>query len=127
HESFPWTGSNSDRALVEQLRHMIRHEQEVIAAMARFLARQHSGPPYLGAFPTNFTSYNFLEADRLLPLLIEHETVDVNDLENDLSLVQDEQARELLDRLLRAKKEHLATLKGTQEPAAATDETVISP
>src|SRR5262249_14114255 len=77
HDSFPWTRANSDQTLMAQIRHMIRHEQEVIAAMARFLARQHSGPPYLGAYPMNFTSYNFLEADRLVPVLIEHEAVDI--------------------------------------------------
>jgi hypothetical protein len=121
HESFPWTRGNSDRALLETIQHMVRHEREAVTAIARFLQTQRSGPPYLGAYPMNFTSYNFLQADRLIPLLIGHEEADINDLENDLDLVNDDEARGRLDRLLRAKKEHLAALKELQAKPVAAD------
>jgi hypothetical protein len=119
HESFPWVRGNSDRLLLDQVATMVGAEREAATAVARFLGKNRSSPPYLGAHPMNFTSYNFLEADRLLPILIEHQNVDVVDLDRDLAKVKHSEAYAVLHHLLDVKKHHRASLKELQEKLTA--------
>jgi hypothetical protein len=108
-EAFPWTNAGG-LAAVERLRKLIAAEQEAVTALGRFLVRQRLPLPYLGSYPSGFTTINFIALDWLLPRLVAFEKTSVADLEKDLAQVKDPAARGVLEKLLAVKKENLATL-----------------
>jgi hypothetical protein len=120
-EAYPWTAArgNAARATLQAL---IREEADALAALGRWLTRRRVPLPYLGAFPTGFTTINFLALDYLLPRLRDLQREAVARLERDAHAVTDPEARAQFDSLLTLKKRHLATLEslasGAGVPAA---------
>jgi hypothetical protein len=108
-ESFPWT-SVSDRDVVAKVQQLTDEERETLAVLARYLAKNRLAPPYLGAYPSYFTSYNFLALHRLLPLLIEHQKRGVEELQRDAAALNGE-TRQQVEPILEMKKRHLQTLE----------------
>jgi hypothetical protein len=108
-ESFPWTVPDEHEA-VAKLQELIREEKDAVAALARYLAKNRLAPPYLGAFPSYFTSYNFLALHRLLPMLIDHQKHGVLELQRDVAALHGE-TRLQVERLLEMKKRHLKELE----------------
>jgi hypothetical protein len=104
-EAFPWTPTE-DEAEIERLKQMAGEQSEAIARLMRFLQRQHAPVPYLGAFPTSFTSVNFVTLAYLRPILLKHAEHEIPLLERDLAQVADTVARALLTDLLALKKRH---------------------
>ena len=117
-ESFPWTTSR-DGATLEALHALVREERDGAAALSRFLQKNRLTPPYLGAYPSYFTSYNYLSLDRLVPLLIDHQKSHIAALEDDLSGIPDGEARKQVQQLVEMKKRHLKELEALARPAAA--------
>lgn len=115
-ESFPWA-RGKDAEIFHKVQELRRREQQAIAEISRYLVKQHSTPPHFGPYAMYFTTLNYLSLNRLLPLLVEHQTADVQNLENDLDKVVDAQGKELLRSLLEIKKENLATLTELAAPA----------
>jgi hypothetical protein len=108
-ESFPWTTA-PEQEIVAKLQELTREEKDAVTALARYLAKNRLTPPYLGAFPSYFTSYNFLALRRLLPMLIEHQQQAIAQLQGDVSALHGE-TRQQIERLLEMKKRHLKELE----------------
>lgn len=108
-ESFPWTTSKNLHAL-PVIFDMVKEEQEGTAAIVRLLLKNRLRPPYLGAYPMSFTTINYMSLDFLLPYLIDFEKHRIAELEKDIPVVADDEARDLLKSLLEMKRRHLLTL-----------------
>jgi len=109
-ESFPWNVPE-DGATVAQIRTLVDEEREGAATLSRYLARNRLTPPYLGAYPSYFTSYNYMSLDRLVPLLVQHQKRGVVDLEADVKAIEDEPTRHQVHGILEMKKRHLRELE----------------
>jgi hypothetical protein len=119
-ESFPWTTQKNHHVL-PVLFEMTKEEQEGAAAVVKLLLKNRARPPYLGAYPMSFTTINYMSLDFLLPYLIDFEKRRSADLDKDLAVVHDDEAKHLLQTLLQMKQRHLATLislTATERPAA---------
>ena len=79
-DAFPWTTSRGEQTL-QTLRRLITEEGRAIAALGQYLVRCHLSPPYLGNYPSSFTTINFLSLDYILPRLVEHERQSLAELE----------------------------------------------
>ena len=120
-EAYPWTAARGHAAL-GALQALIREEADALTALGRWMTRRRVAPPYLGAFPTGFTTINFLALDYLLPRLRDRQREAVAQLERDAHAVIHPEARAQLDGLLALKRRHLATLESlaaTGAPPAA--------
>lgn len=116
-ESFPWTITAADvRPAV--LQQAAADEAEATADLARLLVRHHLSPPYLGAYPMGFTSFNYLALDRLVPLLVQYQLRGIAALHGDGKPLEDEEARDLVRGLLRVKEANLKKLEGLLLPGA---------
>lgn len=109
-EAYPWTNSTEEKALKE-LQTLIAADHEAIVCLGRFLVRQRVPLPYLPAYPSHFTTINFLALDFLLPRLIEQERQSIADLERDLAAMKDPAARAEVERLLALKCRHLPQME----------------
>jgi hypothetical protein len=109
-EAFPWAAPGEEAAL-DRLRKLVAEDRESTAALGRFLTRLRRMPPYLGTYPTSYTSLGFVSLDFLLPRLAEEQRGSVAELERDLAVITDPEARAELERMLAMKRRHLATLE----------------
>ena len=108
-ESYPWTKTNNDPALTTLLQ-LAKEEQDVAAAVVRFLLKRRWRPPYLGAYPMEFTTINYVSLDHLLPRLTEFCKRRLQELEEDARLVADTEAEALIHALTATKRRHLDVL-----------------
>ena len=109
-EAFPWASADEGEAL-SLLRQMVQDEGRAVAALGQFLVRRRIGLPYVGSYPTGFTTINFLALDYLLPRLADAERRSVADLERELAVIKDEAARAPVRNLLDVKRRHLPALE----------------
>ena len=118
-ESFPWTTLDKQSAL-SRLHELAAEEREAAAKVARLLTRRRVALPYLGAFPEEFTTINFIGLDYAVPRLVAYERRAIADLEQDLARLDDEEAKRLVQEVLTLKQGHLKELEGlaTGLPAA---------
>ena len=116
-ESCPWTNSGAD-ARPAVLLQAAQDEAEAGAELARLLARHRLTPPWLGAYPMAFTSFNYLALDRLVPLLVQHQLRGVAALEADLKQLDDKEVRDLVRHLLTVKQATLTKLEALLLPGA---------
>jgi hypothetical protein len=119
-ESVPWTTPKNHYALPVLL-DMVKEEQDGAAAIVKLLLENRVRPPYLGAYPMSFTTINYMSLDFLLPYLIDFEKRRIAELAQDLAMVSDDEAKQLLRTLLDMKQRHLVTLTslgGVEKPAA---------
>lgn len=119
YDSYPWTSSER-RDLSGRLRTIIEWECRALAPVIRFLQDHRVPVPFLGAYPSDFTTTNYLAMGHLLPLLADDQRRSILALEADLDSVPDLAARPALARLLEAKRRHLVELQGlaTTQPTA---------
>jgi hypothetical protein len=109
-EAFPWTKAENAVA-VSNLKLLASEQLAASTGLMRFLQQQHAAPPFLGSFPSSFTSMNFVTLEYLGPQLVKHTQKETADLERDLRMVSDSAARTLLTELLSLKRNHLAGLE----------------
>jgi hypothetical protein len=115
-EAYPWAAARGEAARAA-LQALTREESDALTALGRWLMRQRVPLPYLGAFPTGFTTINFLALDYLLPRLRDLQREAVARLERDAHAATSPEARAQLESLLALKKRHLATLESLASPA----------
>ena len=108
-EAFPWTTPEA-RGTLAQLQKLVTEERQATDAVSRFLFRHHLTPPYLGSYPSDFTTINFVSLTHLLPLLTDAERRAIADLERDLSNLGEPEARGLVQTMLDMKRQHLKAL-----------------
>ena len=109
-ESFPWSTAK-DQETVGKLKQLVTEEREGAASLSRFLSKNRLTPPYLGAYPSYFTSYNYLALDKLVPLLIVHQQNSIEALTKDLATLQDGPSRKEVQQALAMKNRHLTALQ----------------
>ena len=110
-QAFPWTPPGHEGE-VTAIRTMAAEEQGELTDLVHFMTKNRITPPYLGAYPTAFTSMNFTSIDFLLPVLLEAEQKGIKELEADTARLTDLDARGEVAALLDQKKRHLDDLTG---------------
>src|SRR5436305_11598980 len=71
-QATPYAGP-ADRPLLERVRELADAEAAGLDGFAEYLDDARVAVPYVGAFPTAFTNYNFVAIRKLLPALIADE------------------------------------------------------
>ena len=109
-DAFPWATPN-ERDTLGTVQKLIEEEREANAGLARFLHKERQTLPYLGAYPSHFTTLNFVALDFLLPRLAEEERVEIAALESQLGHLVDPQSCAEVDKLLTIKRRHLELIE----------------
>jgi hypothetical protein len=110
-DAFPWTAVGEEKAW-GTLRQLADEDGAAVAELGRFLVARHVPLPYIGQFPVDFTSVNFVALDWVVPQLAEAQRQEIAALEADVSRVTDPDAAAALTRLLNVKRRHLPVLEG---------------
>jgi rubrerythrin len=118
-ESFPWTTLDKQSA-VAQVQKMSQEERDAATRLARFLGRHQIDLPYLGSFPMDFTTINFIGLDYATPLLVKSEREALAELERELPQVTDAEARGLVQEIIAVKQRHLKDLENLATGLPAT-------
>ena len=109
-DAYPWTstGGIPGRDILKKL---VRQEVDAVSSLGRFLVRHKVTPGFIGSYPSEFTSFNFVALGFLVPRLLELQKRSIAELQADLAKVTDGPARQELERLLGVKKMTLAGLE----------------
>jgi hypothetical protein len=116
-EAFPWVGAGGAPAL-SKLRQLSQEENEAVAALGRFLARRRAAVSFLGPYPSNFTTLNFVALEHLVPRLVEYERGSIAELERSLARISDPEAQAQVAILLEVKRRNLSQLETLHAPPA---------
>jgi hypothetical protein len=114
-DAFPWTTAGQTPALAA-LKGAVKDEAAAVNALGRFLVRQGSMPPFLGAYPASFTACNFVALNYLLPRLIDEERRSIAALRSDQDALGDAGSRLAVEGLLEVKMRNFAVLEGLAAP-----------
>jgi hypothetical protein len=109
-DAFPWTTSRGGPALA-RLQQLVHAHREAVADLGRFLTRNRTPVGYIGSYPTNFTTINFLSLDYMLPRLAADERRGIAQLERDLAALTDPDVPAQVKKLLQVKQDHLQALE----------------
>jgi hypothetical protein len=123
-DAFPWATA-ADGAALAALKQVVAEDRAATAVLRRWMARRRVPPPYVGSYPVGFTTLNFVALDHLLPRLLAEQRRAVADLERDRSAASDAEAKAELDKLLAAKRRHVAALEGLTAPPPAPAEPAV--
>jgi hypothetical protein len=124
-DAFPWTARGGDVAL-GQLRNIVADHKRAVSTLGQFLVKQRAAPPYVGSYPSGFTTVNFLALSHVLPRLIDTERKSLAQLEAEVHLLTDESARSAVGQLVNAKRDHLVRLEALASPAPVTATTPVA-
>ena len=100
-----------DRPMLERIREMAQAELAEIEMLVDYLDRSRVTLPHLGAFPSEFTNYNFVAIRKLIPLLVTDEARGLEALDRDVSCLIPGEARQRMEKLTEAKRMHLSDLQ----------------
>jgi hypothetical protein len=119
-DSFPWPspdGSDAERALAP----ILEQEHKALGDLYRFLTRMKAPFPYVGSYPSVFTTRNFISLHGLIPLLLEDERGLIGALERDRRAIGDEQPHGVVSHLLDVKQANVNRLEQLSQsnPVAA--------
>ena len=117
-DAYPWTTA-SHAGDADRVRSLIAEERQALAALVRYLYRHKVPPPHTGGYPADFTGFNFVTLRHIASLLLDVEQKSIKQIEADLAFVKDEEGRQLAEKLLELKKEHLDALRQLQQPELA--------
>ncbi len=105
-EATPWAG-NGDLPLVEKVRQLAAEELESLEALAEWMDSRRVALPYLGAYPTTFTNYNFVAIRKLMKPLVTEQTKELAHLEADVQALTDPEAKDMVGKLVELNRKHL--------------------
>jgi hypothetical protein len=117
-DSSPYADDAVGRRLIAEIQRLAARERDANTALGRLLVKHRLSPPWLGAYPSGFTSFNFLAVRRLLPLLADYQRRGLAELEADVAATANADARAALHHVLDEKKATLARLDELLKPAA---------
>jgi hypothetical protein len=107
----PWVPPGREHAW-EQVRRIAEGQRANALQLGRLLVRRY-GYAASGLFPVEFTRYNDLSLEYLVPRLIEYQGGLIDEIARCAwPLAQDEEARQLVERVLEVEKKHLDMLLG---------------
>jgi len=119
-ESYPWTKAEGHAACAA-VTAIAQTETAAITRLGRWLAKQRVPTTFPGAYPTHFTTTNFVALRYLLPRLADDQRQRIAAVEKVRTSLPAGEAREQLEMLLAVMKDHLKQLDALQagsEPAA---------
>jgi len=109
-QATPYAGP-ADRPVLARLRELADTEADAVEQFAGFLERARVTRPAAGAFPTEFTNYNFISVRSILPRLVADHARGLSQLEADLAAVPPGEARAEVEKLAALKRMHLTELE----------------
>ena len=109
-ESFPWVTPDEREALA-QFKRLVDEERQGAGGLTRLLARRGHAFPYIGPYPMEYTTINYVSLEHLLPLLAGTERCSLAGLENDLAAIQDPEARAEVEKIVALKRRHAEILE----------------
>jgi hypothetical protein len=112
-ESSPWV-DEKDKHLEERLKILAEAEIRALGEFAEYLEKARVPLPYLGAYPSRFTNYNFMNLRKLLTPLIQDQRDGVNRLEKEIQSLQGKD-REEATKILEINRQHLMELEKLRE------------
>ena len=115
-EAYPWAHTGADTDHRTRLLALADAESAEIARLGRLLQRRHISLPFLGAFPTAFTSSNFLAIAFLLPRLAAAQRQDIAELEPKVRAITDPELRTQFEAYVELKRSHLPQTGGRRQP-----------
>jgi hypothetical protein len=125
-DAFPWTARGDDAALA-QMRQIVAEHKQAVSTLIRKLIRLQMPLPFIGSFPSGFTSVNFLALGHVLPRLVDSERKSFAQLLAELPLLTDADARTAAEQFLSVKRDHLTRLEAlTAAPPASAPTTAAS-
>jgi len=114
-DAYPWATAAGELALA-RLREIVRANGEAVTALGTYLTRNKARMPFLGAYPSNFTSWNFIALAYLIPRLVTTEELLLRALEADVAALRAGEARAQAEKLLAVKRQNLEALRGLTPP-----------
>jgi hypothetical protein len=117
-QATPYAGP-TDRPVSARVRELADAENAGLNGFAEFLDVKRVRVPFVGAFPTAFTNYNFVAIRKLLPELIADERRGLAALEADTAALKAGEARTWLEKLAVAKRVHVTELEKLGETGPA--------
>jgi hypothetical protein len=119
-QAYPWTTVKQNGQLAEVHR-IVAEERAAISSLGLYLTRHRAALPWIGSYPTSFTTINFLSLEHILPRLIAFERGSLAEMDKDLPAIHEADAKEQITRLIQMKREHLRELEllVTPQPASA--------
>ncbi len=109
-DAFPWTTSRGVPALA-RLQELVQAHRAAVGELGTFLTRKRMPVGYIGSYPTNYTTINFLSLDYLLPRLAADEARGVAVLEQNLAAISDPETQAQVKKLLAVKRQHQQVLE----------------
>jgi hypothetical protein len=109
-DAFPWNGRGGDAALA-QLQQIVHEHRQAVSTLIGKLLRLRLPLPFIGSFRSGFTAVNFLALGHVLPRLVDTERKSLAQLEAELPLVADGDARAAVEQFLSVKRDHLTRLE----------------
>jgi hypothetical protein len=116
-QSGMWAAPNSKDAR-NALLVLAAEERDETTRFMRFLQKKHIRLPPLGAFPSHFTTANFVTVDYLLPKLVHEHVKEIATIERLVNRIEDEQVRTMAQGYLDMKRRHLEALQDWSQPKA---------
>ena len=108
-QSTPWS-SPSDRKLVDTIDALAKEEQQALVSLAKWMDAHRIAIPYLGAFPTRFSNYNFIDIRKLLVPLIVEQKKELDDLRHGSEAVPEGPLKVQVNNLVALNEKHLAEM-----------------
>lgn len=109
-QSSPWA-SFADKPLLDKLNNLADEELAALGALAHWMDSKNIALPYLGAFASKFSSFNFQDVRKLLKPLIAEQRRELADLEKDAKALNSDGSKQM-DVLVELNRKHLAELEG---------------
>jgi tRNA isopentenyl-2-thiomethyl-A-37 hydroxylase MiaE len=105
-QASPWAGP-ADHELVDKVQQLAAEERDALSALAESMEAMHFSLPYLGAFPTAFTNFNFIAIRKLMKPLVAEQRKELLDLEADAQSLTAGKAQEAIEKLVELNRKHL--------------------
>jgi hypothetical protein len=109
-QATPWC-RECDRPLLEKITSLAVAELAALRRMGEWMDANRIALPYLGAFPTAFTSYNFVDIRKLVKPLEAEQRKELADLERETSTLSEAEPRNPVKELVELNRTHLALLQ----------------
>ena len=125
-QAVPYAGP-ADRPLLDRVRELADAEAAALDGFVEFLDSHRVLVPYVGAFPTAFTNYNFIAIRKLIPELIVDERRGLEALQTDIAALPDGEPRARLVKLADEKRMHLTELEKLVDKLPAVTDSAEQP
>ena len=96
---------------MDKLNRLADEELAALEALAHWMESKNISVPYLGAFPTRFSSFNFVDIRKLLKPLSTEQRKELANLEADAKALPDGDAKKQVEVLVELNRKHLAEME----------------